>query len=94
MITIMLTTSLSLFALSIAIALYRIIRGPSMPDRAVGLDMIAVNLVSGIAVFSILLQTKVFLDVILILGILAWIGTIAFTKFIERGSIVEYKRDR
>lgn len=94
MIDMMLITSLSLFAVSIAIALYRIIRGPSMPDRAVGLDMIGVNLVSGIAVFSILLQTKVFLDVILILGILAWIGTIAFSKFIERGIIVEYKRDR
>lgn len=94
MINLMLSTALVLFALAIAIALYRIIRGPSIPDRVVALDMIVVNLVSGIAVFSVLLKTKAFLEVILILGILAFISTIALSKFIERGVIIERRRNR
>ena len=94
MIELMLRISLVLFTLSIAIVLYRIIRGPSMPDRVIALDTIGVNLISGIAVISILLKTKAFLEVILIIGILAFISTIALSKFIERGVIVEYKRDR
>lgn len=94
MIEFMLGISLSLFALSIAIVLYRIIRGPSMPDRVIAMDTIGVNLISGIAVISILLKTRAFLEVILIIGILAFISTIALSKFIERGVIVEYKRDR
>ena len=65
-----------------------------MPDRVIALDTIGVNLISGIAVISILLKTKAFLEVILIIGILAFISTIALSKFIERGVIVEYKRDR
>lgn len=94
MIQIMLTTALVLFSLTIAIAVFRIIRGPSMPDRVLALDVIGVNLIASIAVISIILNTKAFLEAILILGILSFIGTIAFSKSIERGVIVERKRDR
>ncbi len=94
MIKVMMSTSLVLFAIAIAVSLYRIIRGPSLPDRVLAMDLVGVNLVSGIAIFSILLNTKAFFDVILLIGILAFISTIAFAKFIERGVIIEYKRDR
>lgn len=94
MIEMMLITSLVFFALAIAVSVYRIIRGPSLPDRVLAMDLIGVNLVSGIAIFSILLGTKAFFDVILLIGILAFIGTIALCKFIERGTIIEYKRNR
>ena len=94
MIKAMLTTSLVLFSIMIAIAVIRIILGPSMPDRVIGLDMIGVNLIAMIAVISVVMNTKAFLEVILILGILSFIGTIAFSKFIERGVIVERKHDR
>jgi len=83
--------ALAFFSISIALSLYRVIRGPSMPDRAIALDTIGVNLLSAIAIVSIILKTKAYLEAILILGILAFIGTIAFTKYIERGVIVERK---
>lgn len=92
MIETMLTIALSLFILAILLALYRIIRGPSMPDRVVALDMIGVNLISAVAVFSVALETRAFLEVILIVGILAFISTIALARFVERGDIVEHKR--
>ena len=88
-----LLVALTLFAISIAIALIRIFKGPSMPDRAVALDMIGVNLISMIAVISIVLKTKAFLEAILILGILAFISTIAISNYVERGVIVERKSD-
>src|SRR5699024_2621330 len=90
----MLITSMVFFAIAIAIALYSIIRGPSLPDRVISLDFIGVNLISGIAVISVFFQTKAFLEVILILGILAFISTIALSKYIERGVIIERKRNR
>ena len=85
--------SLVLFMLAIALLLYRVIVGPTLPDRAIALDTIGVNLISAIAIISIVLNTKAFLEAILILGILAFIGTIAFSKYIERGVIVE-RRNR
>lgn len=90
----MLVVALVLFTLTIAIALFRIIKGPSIPDRVIALDMIGVNLLSSIAALSVLFFTKVFLEAILILGLLAFISTIALSKFIERGVLIEYKRDR
>jgi multicomponent Na+:H+ antiporter subunit F len=91
-IEIILTTSLILFGVAIAITLVRILLGPSFSDRVLAMDVIGVNLISAMAILSILLQTKAFLDVILILGILAFISTIAFSKFMERGAIIERKR--
>lgn len=93
MIDMMLNISLVLFGLAIVITLVRLIIGPSLPDRVSALDMIGVNLISAIAIISILLGTMAFLEVILILGILSFISTIAFSKYIERGVIIERKRN-
>lgn len=90
---ILLSISLVLFTCAIFIALYRIIVGPSMPDRVVALDMIGVNLVSLVAVFSIVLHTHAYLEVILIVGILAFISTVGLARFVERGEIVEHEHD-
>lgn len=90
---IILFIALALFMVAIFLILYRVIVGPSMPDRAMGLDTIGVNLVSAMAIVSIILSTTAFLEAILILGILSFIGTIAFSKYIERGDIIERKRD-
>lgn len=89
----MLIASLILFGIAIAITLIRILIGPTFSDRALAMDVIGVNLISAIAIISILYQTKAFLDVILVLGVLAFISTIAYAKFIERGAIIERKRD-
>ena len=88
-----LVVALIFFMLAIGLLLYRVIVGPTLPDRAIALDTIGVNLISAIAIVSIVLNTKAFLEAILILGILAFIGTIAFSKYIERGVIVE-RRNR
>ncbi|AOV06639.1 Na(+)/H(+) antiporter subunit F1 [Sporosarcina ureilytica] len=94
MINTMLTISLVLISITIVIAVLRIILGPSLPDRVLALDVIGVNLIASIAVISVLMNTKAFLEVILILGILSFIGTIAYSKYILRGVVVERKRDR
>lgn len=85
--------SLVLFMISILIILYRVVVGPTLPDRAIALDTVGVNLISAIAIISIVFNTKAYLEAILILGILAFIGTIAFSKYIERGVIIE-RRNR
>lgn len=94
MIETILTISLVLFMIAMAIVFVRVIIGPSMPDRVVAMDTIGVILLSSIAVISILFNTLAFLETILIIGILAFLSTIALSKFIERGVIIEYKRDR
>src|SRR5699024_12576051 len=93
MIEILLWTSLSLFGVAIFITFIRILLGPTFPDRVIAMDVVGVNLITAIGILSILFNTKAFLDVILVLGILAFISTISYSKFIERWSIIERKRD-
>jgi len=87
-----LITALCILLLAILANLYRVVKGPSSADRVIALDSIGINLIASIAVFSVLLHTHAFFDLILLIGILSFIGTIAFARFIERGVVIERKR--
>ncbi|MFM9328574.1 Na(+)/H(+) antiporter subunit F1 [Paenibacillus mesotrionivorans] len=85
----LLLVSLSILSLAILGCTYRLIKGPSMPDRIAALDAIGINLLAIIAIVSLLLDTQVFIDIILVIGILTFIGTTAFARYIERGMVME-----
>jgi len=89
-----LVLSLGIIALSSLLLIIRLIKGPSIPDRAISLDAIGINLIGITAIISVVLDTNAFLDVILLLGILAFIGTVAIAKFLEKGEIIENDRDQ
>lgn len=86
--------SLVIVILSMFGMLFRIFRGPSIPDRLVALDAIGVMFISVTGLLSILFGTDFFLDVILLLAVLSFIGTVSFSKFIEKGKIIEHDRNR
>ena len=89
-----LIAALFLLTLSVLIAIYRLFRGPSMPDRVMALDSVGIHLISGVAILSVLFRTHAYLNIILLLGILSFIGTIAFARFIERGVVIERGNDQ
>lgn len=88
-----LAASLAILSLAVLGALYRVLRGPSMPDRIIALDMIGVQLVSMVAVVSALLKTQAYTDLMLLIGIIGFLGTAAFSKYIEKGVAIEHDRD-
>ncbi|WP_407701380.1 Na(+)/H(+) antiporter subunit F1 [Virgibacillus senegalensis] len=67
----------------------RAIKGPTNPDRAVALDAIGINLMALVGLIAILLVTTKLNDIVLLIGILLFIGTIALAKFIEKGVIID-----
>lgn len=87
-------TAATLVSISILLTLYRVFKGPSMPDRVIALDVIGIQLISVTALFCIILNTSAFIEVMLLLAILAFIGTVAFAKYIEKGVVIEHDRDR
>lgn len=86
--------SLGILALSTLLFVIRVIKGPSIPDRVSALDAVGINLIGMTAIVSILLRTTTFFEIILLLGILAFIGTVAFSKFLEKGEVIENDRHR
>lgn len=80
-----LDAALLLLILSTGLCLVRLLRGPSLPDRVVALDQIGIHVVAMAAVYSIQVNRAVFLDVVVVVALLAFIATLAFARFIEEG---------
>jgi len=91
--TVLLIASLAVLSVAILGCTYRLLKGPSMSDRIAALDTIGIMLLSMIAVLCMLLRTKVYFDIILLIGILTFIGTTAFARYIERGDVIERGHD-
>jgi len=81
----------ALSALSVALVLLfiRVILGPSTQDRILALDAIGVLLVGFIGILMILQDTSVFSDIVLVLTILGFVGTLTLSKFLERGVVID-----
>ncbi len=70
-------------AVSILVASLRVMRGPSLPDRVVALDLVGLLAVSVISVVAIATQKPVLLDSAIALALIAFLSTVAFARFIE-----------
>ncbi|MGE9214976.1 Na(+)/H(+) antiporter subunit F1 [Exiguobacterium aurantiacum] len=93
MLNIIIYVALAILVLAMLGMLYRVVKGPTTADRVIALDSIGIGLISVVSLLSILLDTTMFFEVILLLGILAFIGTVAFSKFLEKGEIIQHDRN-
>jgi multicomponent K+:H+ antiporter subunit F len=76
-------------ALSMALCAYRLLVGPAVVDRMLAMDTIATNLIAFLIVLSIDQRTDVYLDSVIVLALLAFVGTVAIAKALMRGRIIE-----
>jgi multisubunit Na+/H+ antiporter MnhF subunit len=76
-------------AVSLSLCVYRLLLGPAVVDRLLALDTIATNVIAILAVLSIYLRTEVYLEAVLVLALLAFVGTVAIAKALMRGRIFE-----
>lgn len=76
-------------AVSIALCLARLLRGPAIVDRLLALDTMTINVLAFLVVLSIHLRTDVFLESVLVLALLAFVGTVAIAKALMRGRIID-----
>jgi multicomponent Na+:H+ antiporter subunit F len=70
------------------LASYRVIRGPTVPDRVVGLDTIGTNVVAIAVLFALQTGRGLFVTVSLVLAIIGFISTITVSRFVTEGDII------
>jgi len=78
------TITFIVLMVSLFIALWRLLHGPSTPDRVVSLDLIAALTIGIIATYSIVSGQPVFLDAAVVMALISFLGTVAFAKYLER----------
>jgi multicomponent Na+:H+ antiporter subunit F len=69
--------------LAIVAAFVRVVVGPSLADRVLALDLIGLLSVSLIALYAIASGQSLFLDAAIALALISFLGTVAFSRFIE-----------
>lgn len=75
---------LPVLTLSVVLLFIRFIKGPSISDRVVSLDLHITTGIGIIAIYSIINDQPTFLDIAMILALIAFLGTIAFSYYIEK----------
>lgn len=76
---------LGFLLLAIVIALIRVVKGPTAPDRVVGLDTINTIVVAGMVIFGAITQNIIYIDVAIIYALLSFISTLFIAKYLEGG---------
>lgn len=80
----MIVTALVLLTVAAATFLYRVLRGPSIPDRVVALDGLLSVVVSGIIVAAAGSDSGITLSTVLVVSLVGFVGTVALGRFVER----------
>jgi len=73
---------------SIALSFIRVMRGPTLPDRVAALELINVLTVAFIAVYTVWSRETAFIDAAVALALVAFLGTVAFARYVEKGEKV------
>jgi multicomponent K+:H+ antiporter subunit F len=86
------------WALSIAFALisvamlldaYRIVRGPDLPDRVLGLDTLFYNAIALLMVTGIHFDQDSFFGAALVIAMIGFVSTVALCSYLLRGEVIE-----
>jgi multicomponent Na+:H+ antiporter subunit F len=62
----------------------RVVRGPTLPDRVVAIDLIGVLIVGVIVVGAAATGEQAFLDVAIVIALISFVGTVAYARYVER----------
>jgi multicomponent K+:H+ antiporter subunit F len=84
-----LTIAFFLVGIALLLNLYRLARGPSLPDRVLALDTMYINSITLIMLFGIRTQSNLYFEAALLIALIGFVSTVAVTKFLLRGDIIE-----
>jgi multicomponent Na+:H+ antiporter subunit F len=80
-------TQLALGALGVALllAVVRLVKGPTMPDRIVAMDLVGVLVVGLIVVLAGSTGVRAALDAAIVIALVGFVGTVAYATYVQRG---------
>jgi multicomponent Na+:H+ antiporter subunit F len=76
--------ALALLALSLLVTVVRVLRGPTLPDRVLALDMLGAIAIGFVSVMGIRTGFPFHVDIAISLGLVGFLATVAFARFILR----------
>lgn len=84
-----LTFAIGCFALALLLNLWRLLTAPGISDRILVVDTMVVNMIALIVLYGVKTGSGVNFEVAMLFAMTGFVSTVAFCKFLLRGSIVE-----
>ncbi|GAA4411104.1 K+/H+ antiporter subunit F [Quisquiliibacterium transsilvanicum] len=81
--------AIAMLAVAMLLTLWRLLRGPGIPDRILALDTLYINALALLVLLGIQFRTALLFETALIIAMLGFVGTVAMSKYLLRGDIVE-----
>ena len=76
------TIALLLLSVAVMLTVIRLVRGPSLPDRILALDMLTMLSISLVGVFALRTGAWLYLDIALALCLVGFLATIALARYV------------
>ena len=76
--------ALTMLAAAACLTFVRLLKGPTLPDRVVAIDLIGVLMVCILVVTAATTAQQAFLDVGMVVALISFVGTVAYSRYIER----------
>ncbi|HTF83420.1 K+/H+ antiporter subunit F [Cellvibrio sp. ARAG 10.3] len=89
MLMIVIPVAMLMISIAIALNLWRLAIGPSLPDRILALDTMYVNAIALLILFGIYQQSALYFEAALLIAVMGFVGTVALSKYLLRGDIIE-----
>ena len=80
---------LAMLGAALLLAVARLVKGPSLPDRVLALDTLYINAIALIILYGIWKGTELFFEIALLIAVLGFVSTVAVAKYMLRGDIIE-----
>ena len=77
--------TLAMLALALIVAVIRLVKGPSLPDRVIAMDLIGILAVGIIVVLAAGTGVRATLDAAVVIALVGFVGTVAYASYVERG---------
>ncbi|KAB2866473.1 MAG: cation:proton antiporter [Bacteroidales bacterium] len=71
-----------IIGISMLLVVIRFVKGPSLPDRVTAFDLFTTLVIASIAIFSLIWENTSFLDVAVVLSLIAFLGAMSFAYYI------------
>lgn len=81
--------ALMLVTAAVALSFWRLLCGPSIPDRILALDTLYINTIALLVLLGIHLSSALYFEVALVIAVMGFVGTVAACKYLLRGDIIE-----
>jgi multicomponent K+:H+ antiporter subunit F len=88
-VTYALTFALGCFGLALILNLYRLATAPTLTDRILAVDTMTVNVIALIVLYGLSIGSALNFEAAILLALTGFISTVAFCKYLLRGSIIE-----